>query len=275
MIVGLITRSQCSRLDVEDQVAARLAVPYRDTLRVSRLGLVQTAEAVDRVITQIAIYVHTRSIGVIIQETVDILARLAVVFLRVPHRSGLQQTQGVIRTGTGTERQIFITADFLFQPNALDGTGIILVIQSFTRRTPHRSGDPYSRVVGSLVVSDGIFAGLGKDGIYAQIITMTIIQRGERHIRIGRYVSRRVIHITARSRRRLCAASGRIIAVRAYGYTREHKNNYRKTQPFEYGCKIAFTYLHLFYLKFTMFSYLLFLFPYTINTPITDRVRGL
>ena len=69
------------------QVRAGLTIPDGDTLRGCRFLCIQTTETIYRVIPQIAIYVHTRSIRVIIQEAVDIPARLTVVFRRVPHRS--------------------------------------------------------------------------------------------------------------------------------------------------------------------------------------------
>ena len=132
------------------------------------------------------------------------------IFRRMPHGSMrliAQHQLAVCRTRCLriSNRQITtITVTFqrirhhqFRQPHVLHRTGIVLVTQDLTRRTPHRTGNPHRLVVRRIVRLDGITKHtFHTNGIHSHVVTLAVIDRRERSIRISRNRNHRIHHIT-------------------------------------------------------------------------------
>ena len=196
----VIAERDSGRRHVIDQVAARMSVPDRDTLRSGRLGAIEVAETIDRVVRQVAVYLHAHLIRDAIKETLDILVPLAVVFLCVPLGcvGFCQQLQWTVtrRTRSFGEETLTLNAIALRQPYALDRTGVVLVRTDSARLTPVWSYYPHRCIARLLIGIDGVFAQLSLYSVHAKVITLAVIYCRERHIGTGRNDCGRIIYVS-------------------------------------------------------------------------------
>ena len=185
-----------------DHIITRLTVPYRDTLRCRRTVSVQTAEPIHRVVGQVAVGLRT-VVRISVRESVHVLALDGEVFRGVPHGRIILvgHDEQRITTLVRTDRQVLLgtclVGDALGQPNALYRTGIVLVGQNSTRRTPHRTRYPHRRIARLVIDGDRVLAGFGLDRVDAQVITLAVVHHREGGVGVGRNGDSGVIHITA------------------------------------------------------------------------------
>ena len=216
----------CGRSQGTSDIRSLVSVPNGDTLGDCRTRRIQTAEAIYRVIGEVAIGLYTILIRVVINETVHLLTLHRKVFRRVPQGGvgGVGQNQRRIVLIVRSYREVFVAIATLLNPHALYRTGIILVIQSFSRRTPQRTSNPHSLITRLIIHAQRITT--CSCSICTQVITLAVINRGERGIRIGRHSNNGVNDVSA---------TDTFLTIYIRRCTCENQQVTNKNQPFAHG----------------------------------------